>query len=44
MGKKATSPNYTIVEAWGKSGKIGKNYYMYLKRRVEDLSGKKERK
>jgi hypothetical protein len=43
-GKKTTSPNYTIVEAWEKSGKIGENYYMYLEYGRRYLYGKRERK
>jgi hypothetical protein len=28
--KKTISSNYTIVEAWEKSGRIDENYYKYL--------------
>lgn len=38
------SPNYTMVEAWEKSGKIRKKYYRYLKHRRTYLCDKRERK
>jgi hypothetical protein len=43
-GKKTISLNYTIVEAWEKSGKIGENYYMYLEYGRRYLYSKRERK
>jgi hypothetical protein len=39
--KKTTSSNYTMVEAWEKSGK---NYYMYLEHARKQLCDKRERK